>query len=233
MRLDISGKLEVLKGQNPDMFREFFELNCMEIRDAHVDGRRVLDIGANLGFFALKCCTLGADSVLAVEPQEDNYRVLLSNVSDVPAITPLNCAVSDSRTSAVSMIEEKGIAKSVPDPSGGVPAKSLRELLAWFPKGDDGMVLKVDTEGSEYDILLDASGEDIRRFEYVFLETHQVPHLESREARTARYMEEYMGFLGYEIESRRKLYHWGWDAEGNLNEYREIENQESWCLRRR
>lgn len=228
--LDASEMMDDLKAQNPDMFREFFELNCMDIHPRHVQGRRVLDVGANLGFFAIKCRTLGSGPVLCVEPHPTNFKNLQSNCVDLPGFTLLKCAVMGKGERSVSMIEGEHVGNAKAVSGGDIPAKSLKELLVWCAPHDQNLVLKLDVEGAEYDILLNASGDDLRRFAVIFVETHQVPHLEDRDARTSRYLKEYMETIGFVQESMRQMFHWGWDRNGKLNKYDLVPNQESWVL---
>jgi FkbM family methyltransferase len=230
--VDITAILPALKQQNSEMYGEFFERNCMEIVPKHVAGKRVLDIGANRGMFALFCRSLGSKEVLAVEPDHSNFRFLSENVAGY-GITPLNCAATDSRTTFVRMVDNDSLAKAVPDLEGTIPAMPLSQLLSWFPKDDNDLVLKIDTEGSEYDILLDASGDDVRRFSIIFIEVHPVPHLDKRTARTPQYMEEYLSYLGFSMEARRHLFNWKWDENGNPKEYEKIKDVESWTLLRK
>jgi FkbM family methyltransferase len=230
--IDVSALLPILRRQNPEMYEEFFVRNCMEILPKHVSGKRVLDIGANLGMFSIFCRSLGSKEVLAVEPEPANFKALFYNVSGY-GITPLNCAATDSRTVAVRMWDKDSLAKAIPDTKGAILAMSLGQLLAWFPENDDDVVLKIDTEGSEYDILLDARGADIRRFSVIFMEVHPVPHLEARPARTPKYIEEYLCCLGFKMEARRHLFNWKFDEKGNATEYEKIKDVESWTLRRK
>lgn len=225
-KIDLSGCLEELRGQNPVMYQEFFERNCLGVLPKHVEGRRIVDVGANYGFFGLQARSLGSLSVLAVEPDEHNFSILTKN-SMGRDITPMRCAVMQHGVRRIRLIDSKGISKSLPDADGSAEARTLNEVLAWMPPEDDDMVLKIDVEGGEYDILLGASGRDLRRFSYMFVDTHQVPHLENRQGRTAAFLEEYLGVLGFEVEKRQNLFNWG---EGK---YEAIPNQHSWLLRRK
>jgi FkbM family methyltransferase len=225
-RIDMSGCLDELRKQNPVMYQEFFERNCLGVLPKHVEGRRIVDVGANYGFFGLQARSLGSLSVLAIEPDEHNFSVLTRN-SVGRDITPMRCAVMQHGVRRIRLIDSRGISKSLPDAGGSVEARTLHEVLAWMPPEDDDMVLKIDVEGGEYDILLGASGRDLRRFAYVFVDTHQVPHLENRQGRTAAFLEEYLGMLGFEMEKRQDLFNWG---EGK---YEAIPNQHSWLLRRK
>lgn len=228
-KLDLTDMLDNLKSQNETMFKEFFEFNCIGMSQDYIKGKRVLDIGSNLGFFSLKCRSWGSEEVLAVEPEPGNFSTLAKNTSG-HGIVPLHCAVMPSGTRSVNMIESEGVAKTVPGTD--VPARSLSELLGWFPPEDNDIVLKIDVEGLEYDIILDAPGKDLRRFKTIYLETHQTPHLKDMPARKARFLESYMSLMGFEIDSSRKIYYWEHGDDGKITKYQEIPNQESWVLRR-
>jgi len=209
--------LEKYKERYKLVYDEYVAQNIHSILPEYVEGRRVLDIGANVGFVSLYFLAIGAKNTIAFEPNPPTFK-LLQETAAGHDILPINAAVLNGLAKTVKMTSEEnnnlGIAKSVPD-STGVEAWSLHQALSLFPEDDNNLVLKVDTEGSEYDIMLYASARDIRRAKTVFLETHQVPHLTPMAARHSDYLRDYMIFLGYTMLNEQMVC---WIENGNYSQ---------------
>ena len=59
----------------------------------------VMDIGANIGTFALYAAQCGASKVFAIEPNKESFDVLCKNIADNhlrDVIHPVNCAIGGS-----------------------------------------------------------------------------------------------------------------------------------------
>jgi len=64
-------------------FYEIFELNIYNVLPSEIEGKNVLDIGANFGYFSWFCSKFNPKKIIAVEPciQESDYDVLkLENI---------------------------------------------------------------------------------------------------------------------------------------------------------
>ena len=117
-------------------------------------GGPIFDLGANIGAFAAECNHRYSDSlVIAVEPDEDNFDLLVNNA---PKSTHINAAVSKEEGVATLYIndgENKGL-HSIRNIRGRnnqkqVPTISFSNLLNEYKPE----VLKIDIEDSEYLIL--------------------------------------------------------------------------------
>lgn len=143
-------------------------------------GERVVDIGANVGFFAMLAARRGA-MVEAYEPHPETFRYLQANTAGsavachraaVVAAPPPDRKVGlwlhpthDSRHSLIGVEILTGSALSE---SMEVPAVSLEEAI-----GDGCDLLKMDCEGAEFDLLLNTSPEALRRMGRLIVELHQ------------------------------------------------------------
>ena len=127
-----------------------------------VPGETWLDVGAHIGVFSSLCLQAGAD-VVAVEPDADNFRLLLANgalnaVHDAAAeFTALNVAVTDRHEASTTLFRhprgiafrhstERRLISREPDwPTAAVAATSLQRLI------DDHAVdgVKIDAQGAE------------------------------------------------------------------------------------
>ena len=164
---------ERLKSQEPAIYSEIFEVNTYQLKEDDVRGKTVIDAGANLGYFSLKCIEMGAKFVVAVEAQPTIYKLgLLPNISEYN-ILPSMLALTDKDGETVH-IENQHVGSHIGGTSGESVMTVKLETLINSPHLKDAhdMVLKLDIEGSEYDVLLNSSNECLRRFKTIFLEVH-------------------------------------------------------------
>jgi FkbM family methyltransferase len=145
-------------------------------------GDVVVDVGANIGSFALYAATeRRAMRVIALEPHPANFAVLEANVTENGARN-VECS-----RSAVAGTAGTALLEVTPHNSGGhhltatsgartveVPCTTLDDIV------DEQRIetidyLKLDCEGSEYDILASARDDTIRRIRRISMEYHPVP----------------------------------------------------------
>ncbi len=124
-----------------------------------VDVRRVVDVGANIGLFTLFVCDLWPScTVVAVEPEPDNFELLTRNVTEnglADRVELLNAGVEDGTADTTMVVSNAGLSQTgAPTyrddrlPRTTVPAVSLDSLL-----GVTVDLLKMDTEGAEFRFL--------------------------------------------------------------------------------
>lgn len=134
----------------------------------------VVDCGANIGASAVWFATrYPAATVLAIEPDADNFELLRMN-SEGLEVGGLLGAIAG-RPGTVQVLDvgngEWGYRTSGPGrPTGEVRALTLSELLDLAP-GRTSFILKIDIEGGEAD-LFDDEPEVFARFPVLIIELH-------------------------------------------------------------
>ena len=153
--------------------------DCYRIADLTLElpgpTSRVLDIGAHVGAFscALARAVPGA-RVTAVEPSADRVAYLHRNVARNELegrVTTVQAAVASQ--SGRRHLSPVGVLAATPDSDAGgeqVATIAFEELLA-DSRGPIDLV-KMDCEGSEYEIFESASAASLRRIERLVLEYH-------------------------------------------------------------
>ena len=159
-------------------------------------GMKVLDVGAQIGSFSVFAASKGA-SVRAFEPDPKNYATLLENLAlneFLATVNPYNDALWSKHgeiTLYDSCSENLGAHSAVfarnPNVSIKVPAATLEEAMEGWETVD---FLKMDCEGSEFDIM---KSEAMHRVKQFSMEVHGFATTEP-EYRKFRAMLEGYGF---------------------------------------
>lgn len=203
--------LEHLKSQDSFTYDEIFVENVYDLSPQDVKGKTIIDVGANLGFFSLISINYGAKNTIALEAQPEIFKGLQANVTNCSKIKPLNFAVTDKLNSRVK-IDNKGGASSIYSLTA---SREVNTITVWEiikDIEDNDLVLKIDVEGSEYDILLSLPDEAFNKISTIFLEIHEQLH------------PKYKGYdillnllkkKGFSIQKNKQLYTYHKDAFGN------------------
>lgn len=164
---------ESLRDQEPGSYVEIFDQNIYAVEDHEVKNNIVIDIGANLGMFSIFCSEKGAKIIYAVEAQPVIYQNgLLENVKHFENIVPLNYAVYDTDNEQVHIINHH-VGSRVGGLDGDlVETITLKKLLDQQAITESNMLLKLDCEGSEFNIILSSEIDILRRFKTIHLELH-------------------------------------------------------------
>lgn len=144
-------------------------------------GDRVVDIGAHIGAFAIFAAVKGA-VVLAFEPMADNFTILEKNrrLNQSGSLTVHPLAVTGDGRNVVmipcSDDENTGGGWTSRQDGEGeereherVESMTLDEIVTSFERVD---FLKMDCEGAEYEILMQASPATIAKVEKIAMEWH-------------------------------------------------------------
>lgn len=120
-------------------------------------GDVVLDLGANIGIFAAHAYRCGASTIICVEPEKDNYGILLKNfmVNKWPVI-PYGVAVGDKYDEGTLYVSVEGKGRdnhSLYTKGRKVPQKVAVYPIDHFLEGFHPNVIKCDIEYGEYSFL--------------------------------------------------------------------------------
>lgn len=147
------------------------------------DGWTILDIGAGLGDFAIHAARQNPRGVVyAFEPFPESFALLEENVrlNGLENVRMFPYAVGAARTGRLRLYatgeavqhRTAGAASAAPAPVVEVTSVSLDQIFEEhnLPRCD---FLKMDCEGAEYEILLNASDRTLSRIRHVCLEYHE------------------------------------------------------------
>jgi len=178
-------------------------------------GMRVVDIGANIGYYALLLARLVGQTgkVIAFEPDQNNYRLLLKNAvrNGLTTITAVEKAVAD-YTGRARLFINKGHRGDhrLFDPEGQRPSieietTTLDDFLADSPVD----IIKMDIQGAEWLALQGMQVTLASNPELVMLIEFSPYHLQESGADPAGLLD-LIRFAGFDIklidEKQKKLY---------------------------
>lgn len=174
--------------QDEVVFREVWGENVYRLRRRDVEGRVVVDVGANVGAFSIWAALLGAVHVDAYEPEPGNLAALEQNVglSEVRhAVTPIGAAVGE-RAGIGALVRPSDVDEtggwqvaSLPGQYGDdgpeVVVHGIRAVLERAAEGNHPVVMKLDVEGGEYEIFRGLDEEILAPVERIVAEFHVGP----------------------------------------------------------
>lgn len=152
--------------------------------DYPVDGScsTIIDAGANIGVFSLYATRHAPGArVLALEPFPPTFERLIANVSRSPGADRIECRPCGlGRSDGLRMMEDAPTMASqhrgfLADPGGarGTPVESVTLDTLWRREGLGRVdLLKMDIQGSEYEVMAAASEDVLRRIDSVVMEYH-------------------------------------------------------------
>ncbi len=119
----------------------------------------IIDCGANIGMSSVWFAERFPDAtIIAVEPQPENFKILALNARNFPNIIPVNAAISD-KMSRVSLTNETGTPwawKTHESEAGEVITLTIPHL-ANLVEHTELMAVKVDIEGFEVNLFRDST----------------------------------------------------------------------------
>lgn len=217
-----------MKAVDPPLFDDLIEqgFHRVNFSPSDVKGKVVVDLGAHVGVFTALAVAHGASKVFSVEMNPDNFRLLQEFTKNMSNVRCRQWAVSDDVTKRLYPQEAGTICKGHKTGEGeGVEAKSFDEIVRAHAWVEGPALLKIDIEGSEYDVLYSASGESIRRFDTILMETHP-PVGEKGPARNAEFLKEYLCFFGYKVTCVTPVFFFHFDDNGQMTSCDKVKDLE-------
>lgn len=184
MSIEIIGGRAFYVRDNTDEFyalKEIFVKGDYQLPDGfEMESGTVVDIGANVGGFSVLASRWpGVKRVIAFEPNGDVYSRFLLNTAGIPQIIGANLALSNYEGSGIMWIPggRTGSAGLHRSPKNAEPVRvrirKAYDALAFLGEID---VLKIDTEGSEPEIL-ESIAPLLPCIRLIFLEWHSLKDL--------------------------------------------------------
>jgi FkbM family methyltransferase len=145
-------------------YKRHFEAGPVErLREFVPDGSIAIDVGANVGFFARRFASwVGTGEVIAIEPEERNYQILLSTLKSEGLLTrvrPLRAvAAATAGTMSLEINRLHPADHKLTLDGTGVPVAAVRLDDLIQDKGAlRPSLVKIDVQGAEMLVLQGAS----------------------------------------------------------------------------
>lgn len=206
--------VKLLKHKSPSIYEETFTQNGYNVLKSEIENKTVVDIGAHIGCFSILALQNGAKKVVAVEANKSTFtNGLLHVCSGIANIRTIWGAVSDTdgQTLFISNNDTASQVSLDSDKGHAVTTIALTTLLLQENIIDDELVLKMDVEGSEFDIILTSPPEVLCKFSTIYLEVHNNtnpnPHYHN-----AKIIQEKLESCGFEKTFELPLMWFGFDG---------------------
>jgi len=168
--------LEQIKNQHLSVYEEIITNNQYHVSETDILGKTVIDIGANNGIFTLLASKYKAKRIISIESNPEAFNLLVLNTKDLENVVLINKAASFVSNKKISVGREPyfgnidGRCYIVKDDTGNIETISINDLLNDL---DKDVVLKIDCEGSEYDVLYSISPGNFKKISEILLEAHE------------------------------------------------------------
>jgi FkbM family methyltransferase len=199
-----------------ELYHEVIVNNSYAITPEICKDREFIDIGANMGMFSILASTLGASKVIAIEPVSSTVETLEENIKQagIHNIFVHKNIVSNVSGETVKIgLQDKCGHNSVYSPSEDyeeVKTIYLKDILNLL--STDNIFLKIDCEGGEYDILLNADPKDMARITTIAIEIHGELHPTFK---GFWHIHKALYSFGYKPIQQNQLKSWSVDQFGN------------------
>lgn len=153
-------ELQLRNERDKEIMAEIFSRRCYEPR-LPMTATRVLDLGANIGLFsAYALMKLGAEEIVAVEPDPDNLRALRRVVTRNGF--PVHIVEAFAGTAEGYVEFEAGLAANsrIAGPDSRQDATITVPVIDTFTLGSFDLA-KIDIEGGEWQLLADGRFPDL------------------------------------------------------------------------
>jgi FkbM family methyltransferase len=166
--------------------------------------RTIVDIGANIGSFAVYAAQFCPEAkIYCYEPEPRNFGSLKQNIEInglAGRVVAFQCAVASNNGRRDLAVTEGSLTNSfhiVPSDAGRatVNCTTLPDIFA-SQKLDAIDLLKMNCEGTEYEILESCSGADLDRIANIRLEYHNL----DAQKKTGESLSKFLQARGYRIE---------------------------------
>jgi FkbM family methyltransferase len=183
--LNINGEkyeLDYLDGHDYSTFWEIFIYGEYDKEPLCVveKGDVVLDIGANKGFFTLDALQKGASKVYSVEPVKQSFDQIKKLVNNFPNVDPINKAIGETDGVIGMFIDSDGSATNCVTTHGDIFGRNSNRVevesinINTLIEQIDSKInfMKVDCEGSEFELLKTISEKNLKSIDKLVIETH-------------------------------------------------------------
>jgi len=163
----------------------------------------IIDIGGHLGFFSILASILNPNvPIYSFEPHIGNYALLKENLKNnrIKNVYPKQLAVSDKTGEAELKLSKEDLNHSLAmaiEPTGETQKVQTITLERIFAKNNANIcnLLKLDCEGSEYEIIYSAPKSIFSKINNIFLEYHDWEKSDNSDK-----LKSYLQSVGYKVQ---------------------------------
>lgn len=134
----------ICDGDKPPFITPMAECNAIELRHSDV----VVDLGAYVGTYAIRCARFPVKKVIAYEPTPSTYRLL--SLTKLPNMEVLQRAVVGDDSKEIAFYISKGIGVTNSIVESGSKSPTVVPATRYEDAVREATIVKIDVEGGEY-----------------------------------------------------------------------------------
>jgi len=187
------------------IYHEIFIIGCYDAKSFEIDNPTIIEVGANTGLFVLRIKNnYPAAKIISFEPHPDNYLSLLETIkiNNLNNIFPIKKAVSHDSNGSKLFIHPKNMGghslykEQAGDKYISIETTTVESIFSDY-NIESCDLLKLDCEGSEYNILKTLTPTLSKKIHSIIYEpTHRKCHID---------LTDFLNKLGYTIKMHKGL----------------------------
>jgi FkbM family methyltransferase len=177
---DINGtKVQIRENTSDDkLIKEVFDTELYNIKKLDVGNSPIiLDLGSHIGLFSVRAKQYYPNATIhCYEISKENYDMSLDNLKTFKNVNINNKAVIGNHIYKYYYKDPKytgGITLNDSEGSSEFDYININDILDKFDKID---IMKIDVEGSEYNIFESITDENLKKIKYILMECHYIKY---------------------------------------------------------
>jgi FkbM family methyltransferase len=140
--------------------------------------KNIIDAGANVGYASILFANIWKNaSIVAIEPEEENFKMLLKNTAPYPNIKCLRAAIWSKKCRLeVENVNAAAFSfqfhESQNDGNAKIDSVTINEIKSYFPNNNVDL-LKIDIEGGELEIFKNSEQGWEEGISFIAVELHE------------------------------------------------------------
>jgi len=171
-------RCEIETDADRSVFEEVFVDRDYKVLDTAIQNASVIvDLGGHIGCFSVYAAILNANArIISYEPEKRNFQQFKQNIklNKVRNVTVKNLAIGGERGERMLNLNEDSHAHSFVLEGEGKEKVSVTDFAGVLKNvGGNADLMKIDTEGAEFEFFDGASDEDVVKVGTFYIEYHE------------------------------------------------------------
>lgn len=195
-----------------DILKELVIEDVYKLKSMSKNPRNIVDLGAQIGIFTLLVAKRYPNAkIITYEPEKENFRLLVNNIriNNLKNVKSLNLGVSGKRGKRKLYLSNSNSGAHSIYGKKGISYETFRSIKFDDIIKNNGLeyidILKMDCEGAEYEILLNANKYYLKKVDIILMELHETDL--TRKKYKPTHLLSMLKASGFKISVLKKIYY--------------------------